>query len=174
MRETKDSMCMVKADAKFISLVHDPKWNARIYRDGNEEGIVLTPGKQLTDDLQTSNGGRDPVCALSVVYCVGCQASVHSLLDAEIEKHKKNNSNSSFDRQTPADPNEEETSCLINYTLLFPLNDPRAKRLGFAVHYRFVKRERGVLRFEVRARDFFIKPATEAATALFTSVVIKP
>jgi len=164
---------MITTDANFISVVHEPKWSARIYRDGKKEGIVLTPGEQFSDELQSSNGGSNPVCAMSVAYFMGCQISARSLLNAEIEKRKMIEAKGIVATRTLPDSNEDDASCLINYTLLYPLNDPKAERLPFAVRYRFVKRETGVLRFEVRARDFFIERATEAATEIFESVAIK-
>lgn len=159
-------------EGNSISLVAGSEWRSRSFSAAEAEGIVLTPTEAFRAELEATNNGRDPVFSVSVQLLRDRPENLVSLLEAKVEMRKKLDPTLTIESQH-CEPNSPECSCLIHYSMLYPLNSPLAKRLIFSLHCTFVKCPAGVLRYDVRARDFYIRQAISIASPIFRTVVVK-
>ncbi|HOC54146.1 MAG TPA: hypothetical protein PKI20_00845 [Verrucomicrobiota bacterium] len=159
-------------EANSLALRAGPEWKARFFSAPGAEGVVLTPTEAFKAQLEASTAGGDPVCSISLQLLRDYPATLGSLLDAEIKRRRGLDPALTIE-SLQCTPDAPECSCLIHYNALYPIDSPRAERLRFSLHCALSKRPEGVLRLDVRARDFFIHRAMAEASAILRTVVIK-
>lgn len=160
-------------EGNSIAVRAGPEWKVRLFSAPGVEGFVLTPAEAFKAQLDAMADGRDPMCSVSLQLLRNYPGSLGSLIDAEIERRKRLDPALTIEG-LQCQEDAAECSCLIHYNALYPLDSPRAERQRFSLHCALSKRPEGILRLDVRARDFFIQQAMTAAWIILGTVILKP